>query len=454
MLPLPELTQSDYRLPFAGSTTKQGAQGKEGTELPVRGFAEMLTAAVPPKESVATRSGEWLPASGKELPLREADTTLELPTPSLDSASSTALDSVVQALPEAPSELLQGGLPRIETGVNPKASADPVALEPATEASTDTELAALQRMLPTLNPNTEMVTEAAAAAPATDPAQVVSVPFAAPRTVLAGNNAVAATATRSGSNARAYTALPGLVTGETAVATVNGQASAAQPPLPSLPAEPAPLLRDAQNPVLSPTPAATVDVAAGPGKEFAELLAGGKEIRLEAQDTLPRIQPMAAAPLAGPSSTAPALPAAAAALNLPVTDARWGEALGERVTWMAGQKLDSAEIRLNPAELGPIRIKISMEENQAQVTFTAQHAVTRDAIEQALPRLRELFSGEGLNLTNADVNGDGVRHDRGESGRDDDRLGGHDSLLGDTEEDEASIVPTVSTSNGLVDTFV
>ena len=44
-----------------------------------------------------------------------------------------------------------------------------------------------------------------------------------------------------------------------------------------------------------------------------------------------------------------------------------------------------------------------MHHDQANVTFIAQSAVTRDAIEQALPRLRESFAQNGLELTNADV---------------------------------------------------
>ncbi|MEQ8206729.1 MAG: flagellar hook-length control protein FliK [Woeseia sp.] len=448
MLPLPELTQSDSRLPFAGTSTKQGLQSKDGAELPARGFAEMLTAAVPPKGAGTTTSGELLPAGGKELPLWGTDTAGELPTGISEGVNSDAVASAVQALPEVPDDLLQGGMPQIEPNVETPVTTDPVVVEQSTKGAMDAELAALQLMLPPLNPAAEVAAEAAAA----NPAQTLTVSVAARGLGLAGNNGDGTAVTRAASNGRAYTAIPGLAMSEGAV--VNGRSNeapvlAATPPVP---AESSPLLRDSLNPAMPA--AATADIAAVTGKEFAELLSGGKDVRLDPHDTLPRIQPMAAAaPAASLSSPAPALPAAAAAINLPVTDARWGDALGERVTWMAGQKLDSAEIRLNPAELGPIRIKITMEENQAQVTFTAQHAVTREAIEQALPRLRELFTGEGLNLSNADVNGDGVRHDQDGSGRGDDRFNGNEQLRADADEDDGLVMPTVRVSNNLVDTF-
>jgi len=91
----------------------------------------------------------------------------------------------------------------------------------------------------------------------------------------------------------------------------------------------------------------------------------------------------------------------------------FADQVAERVVWMAGQKLDRAQIRLNPAHLGPISVDVSVGEDGANITFTAQHAVTREALEQALPRLREMFSGSGLALAGADVSGQGADTHRG-----------------------------------------
>jgi len=81
----------------------------------------------------------------------------------------------------------------------------------------------------------------------------------------------------------------------------------------------------------------------------------------------------------------------------------WGRVLSSRVVWMAREGVQQAELRLNPANLGPVEVKLHMNNEQANVTFVAQHAATRDALEQALPRLRESFQENGMDLANANV---------------------------------------------------
>lgn len=99
---------------------------------------------------------------------------------------------------------------------------------------------------------------------------------------------------------------------------------------------------------------------------------------------------------------APSLPAQMT-LAVPMQQSGWDQAMGERVVWMARSNIQHAQIQLNPRELGPIEIKISMQNDQTHVNFVAHHATTRDAMEAALPRLREMFSEQGLNLGQADV---------------------------------------------------
>ncbi|MGB5737777.1 MAG: flagellar hook-length control protein FliK [Woeseia sp.] len=137
-----------------------------------------------------------------------------------------------------------------------------------------------------------------------------------------------------------------------------------------------------------------------------------------------------------------------------MTDSAWGDALSERVVVLAGQKLTSADIRLNPAELGPLRVEIKVDDGKTQIHFTAQHAVTRDAIEQALPRLRDLLAAEGLNLTGADVSEHGVQRDQGgqsESGGQQQRAAALDSDHADA--DPADVTTAKKPGAGLVDTF-
>ena len=81
----------------------------------------------------------------------------------------------------------------------------------------------------------------------------------------------------------------------------------------------------------------------------------------------------------------------------------WNRVLSSRVVWMAQEGIQQAALRLNPASLGSIDVKLSIQNEQVNISFIAQHATTRDALEQALPRLRESFGENGLELTDAEV---------------------------------------------------
>lgn len=87
----------------------------------------------------------------------------------------------------------------------------------------------------------------------------------------------------------------------------------------------------------------------------------------------------------------------------PVNSARWGSDLGKNIQWMVNQSINGAQIRLNPQQLGPIEIRLQMENGQATVAFTAQHAATREAIDAAMPRLREMLAGQDVNLVDVNV---------------------------------------------------
>ncbi len=87
----------------------------------------------------------------------------------------------------------------------------------------------------------------------------------------------------------------------------------------------------------------------------------------------------------------------------PMHTPRWNDGLANRVTWMVNQEVQRADLRLNPPELGPLEVRIAVTDDEARVTFTAQHALVREAVEAALPRLRELMAATGLNLVQVDV---------------------------------------------------
>jgi flagellar hook-length control protein FliK len=81
----------------------------------------------------------------------------------------------------------------------------------------------------------------------------------------------------------------------------------------------------------------------------------------------------------------------------------WDKAVGERIQWMLGKHLQEAELKLNPPQLGPLEVRISLQHDQANVSFLATQAQTREALEAAMPRLREMFADANLNLVDVNV---------------------------------------------------
>jgi flagellar hook-length control protein FliK len=84
-------------------------------------------------------------------------------------------------------------------------------------------------------------------------------------------------------------------------------------------------------------------------------------------------------------------------------DPGWGDELGERVLWLLGRRENLAELRLNPPELGSLEIRVRQEKDSASVQILVQNGAAREALESALPRLRELFGEAGLQLQRLDV---------------------------------------------------
>lgn len=145
---------------------------------------------------------------------------------------------------------------------------------------------------------------------------------------------------------------------------------------------------------------------------------------------------------------------AQAAIPTPVGQPQWGEDLGQKVTWLATQRTQSAELHLNPAQLGPVEISLKLNGDQASLQFTSAHAAVRDAIEQSLPRLRDMLAESGISLGNTTVSDQAPREQqqRGKTGG----MNGH-TATGDTLE-EGAVQAQASTllhchHDGMVDTF-
>jgi hypothetical protein len=91
------------------------------------------------------------------------------------------------------------------------------------------------------------------------------------------------------------------------------------------------------------------------------------------------------------------------AITRPLTHPGWSKDLGEQIVWMNNKAIPTAEIKLNPAHLGPISVRIDVDQDQATILFTAQHAEVKEAIEASIPKLREMLGTQQLNLINVNI---------------------------------------------------
>ncbi len=141
-------------------------------------------------------------------------------------------------------------------------------------------------------------------------------------------------------------------------------------------------------------------------------------------------------------------------IHTPVGERGWDQAVGERMLWMVGRQIQGAEVRITPPHLGPIDIRISIQNDQANVTFAAQHGVVREALEASIPRLREMLSENNLQLVNVDVNQRNNSGQRGSHFFNQSSSGEQDSEGYEFEEDKGAESRILAIqSDGLVDDF-
>jgi flagellar hook-length control protein FliK len=112
---------------------------------------------------------------------------------------------------------------------------------------------------------------------------------------------------------------------------------------------------------------------------------------------------MIAAAVAGNGGSTATYSIAHAAVSTPVGSAGFANELAQRVVVFAGQRVQRADISVTPADLGPVAVSIEVRGHEATLAFSAASHTTRAAIEDALPRLREMLSAQGLQLTGTHV---------------------------------------------------
>lgn len=418
-------------------TSQSRASAGSGDSFPDVLSAQGQSAAAvdgdPPAAVARESGGNAVLPGGKKLPPESADIAAPAVTPPAQEAIALATDGLLLpgGTPQAAATALQAPvtapLPPVSTAAAPVlttgAEGTPATLSTAATAPAVAGLAqgtlVSTGVIPDAAPS---ATKAAGPLPVGQQVAlpVTSDPAAVPANVAAGASAAVAP---DSEQAAAQLVQPGPVAAATLRdAAVPLAAGARRAPEITLPLggdartlSESPVRAVAESPAPAPIAIANVgaqfnaqdDAAAAKlAAEILTALTGGETSRPSA--TTPAPLPTAIiSPIALAASDA-ALPPGARADVTGVLVAQpgeqaWNAELVGRLSLMLRNGTPEANLQLNPPELGRMEVRIATEGDQARVLFTVQGAETRDVIEQALPRLREMLEDSGLSLSRFDV---------------------------------------------------
>lgn len=142
-----------------------------------------------------------------------------------------------------------------------------------------------------------------------------------------------------------------------------------------------------------------------------------------------------------------------------VGSAGWNQALGTKITWMATAGMQSASLSLNPPDLGPMQVVLNVHNQQADATFITAQPEVKQALEAAMPKLREMMDQAGIQLGQANVQTGLPNQQQGTGSGQQQARSGASGSFGKEPEGDATLSGTISATAsssglGLVDTFV
>ncbi|GIU53345.1 flagellar hook-length control protein FliK [Shewanella sp. KT0246] len=130
---------------------------------------------------------------------------------------------------------------------------------------------------------------------------------------------------------------------------------------------------------------------------------------------------------------------------------KFAPVMKQQLITMVGQGVQHAEIRLDPAELGHMVVKVQVNGEQTQVQFQVAQSQTKDLIEQAIPKLRDMLAEEGLQLADSQVSQDGDNQQNSEY---DEQSSTGDNMLDEISAQELDIVTKhAKSSNSAIDYY-
>jgi hypothetical protein len=149
---------------------------------------------------------------------------------------------------------------------------------------------------------------------------------------------------------------------------------------------------------------------------------------------------------AGPTATV------ASEAPFPLHHARFAEGFSQQVLLVASDGVQRARISINPPELGPVELRIVVRNEEAAIQLASPHGAVRDALEEALPRLREQFEQAGMRLGDTGVFNE--LPGRSPTQQDADEGSVEDAKLAELESLDPSEHPVIPVRRGFVDAYV
>jgi flagellar hook-length control protein FliK len=230
---------------------------------------------------------------------------------------------------------------------------------------------------------------------------------------------------------------------------------------------PADAIRGAQTALMAASPMHHASASPGlpqhgtsPAQESGNMPPPAATVAISDANVSPPAGMPASYPAAQLLSHTPSLSSPARAIAAPLDAAQWPEDFGRQVTALLRQHTTgthTAQLQLNPPELGPLQISLNINDSIAHAVFASAHAPVRLAVENALPQLQQLLSQQGLTLAQADIShqeqgfghrpgnppqpGPGFRHDDTQT------------VSGPASQASASLPHTGYVKAGLVDIF-
>jgi flagellar hook-length control protein FliK len=132
----------------------------------------------------------------------------------------------------------------------------------------------------------------------------------------------------------------------------------------------------------------------------------------------------------------------------------WDQALGQKVVWMVAGGQQSASLTLNPPDLGPMQVVLNVTNSHATATFTAAQPEVRQALEAAMPKLREMLGDAGISLGQTSVNAGNAQQQQNFAGQSSQKSSGSVQAVDPVDTRIVANQPRQTSSGiGLVDTF-